>query len=273
MIQRGDFPCTAITFTRNSAASLEASVRSMLFCREHVLLDGGSTDGTLEIAASYGCRIVPQDKKYLNAEGRIIDYAGITNQGMSVATYPWMIVADADEYLDQRLIDEMQRIIMADVPGAYYVNRLYTLNGTVIDQASTYPNRQIRLWHRAAGDHYVKVVHEKLVLKPGIVPQILPGIQFVPLDPVEDMRRKLLRYLDLETQHAGGRGWADWFRVLWNKLLRIGLRMARIVKIRLLHPGATHLPLRYEWLYLWYPWQIVLRTCPLTYRGPTRRTP
>lgn len=267
---RGIAPCTALTFVKNSGKTLEACLQSALFCREHILLDGGSTDDTLALAAQYGCRVVPQSKAFLNAEGRIIDYAGITNQGIAEATYPWITIVDSDEYIDQKLIDEMQQRVAANVPGAFYVDRLYTLDGKVIKAASTYPNLQIRLWHSDTTTGFVKIVHERPALKPGVVPQILPGIQYVPLEPAADMRRKFLRYLGLEVRFAGGQGWWNWFRLLINKVLRIGLRTWRILKIRLTHRPSECLPLSYEWLHLWYPWMIVCWTCPPVFHRRSR---
>ncbi len=265
---RGDLPCTALTFTKNSAATLERCLLSGSFCAEHLLLDGGSTDGTLELAARYGCRVVLQDGRYLNPEGRIIDYAGITNQGIALATHPWITIVDSDEYLDDALVEAMKEAVRQDRRGAYYVRRLYTIDGRVIRAASTYPNVQIRLWHADCIDGFIKFIHERPKLRPGVRPTVLPGVQYVPLEPPADMRRKFLRYLDLETRYAGGRGWGDWLRLLWNKTTRIALRVLRIIRDRLTHKPSDCLPLAYEWLHLWYPWQIVIRTCPLWYRGP-----
>ncbi len=267
---RGDLPCTALTFVRNSAATLEACLQSGLFCAEHVLLDGGSTDATLEIAARFGCRVVPQDKKFLNAEGRIIDYAGITNQGIAAAAHPWVTIIDSDEYIDRQLVDAMTEHVKQNVPGAYYVDRLYTLDGRVIRYASTYPNRQIRLWHGDAINGFVKFIHERPDLKPGIKPTVLPGIQYVPLEPAADMRRKFRRYLDLEARFAGGYGWAAWLRLVWNKLSRMALRVLRIIKARLTHRWSDCLPLSYEYLHLWYPWRIVVETCPLVFNAKAK---
>lgn len=269
---RGTTPATALTFVKNSAASLEHCLQCMTWCSEHVLLDGGSTDATLEIAAQYGCRVIPQNKTFLNTEGRIIDYAGITNQGIAAAMYPWIIITDSDEYIDDALIAEMKKHIEVGKPEACFVERLYTLDDHVIRAASSYPNRQIRLFHKDAITEFVKVVHERPALKEGIIPLVLPGIQYVPLDPVEDLHKKYLRYLDLETVHAGGKGWMNWFRLLFNKMSRILWRSVRVLMLRLIHAPSDCLPLCYERLNNWYAWEIVKRTFPPTFHRNVKRT-
>ena len=237
-----------------------------MFAAEHVILDGGSTDGTLALAEEYGCTVIPQDTRYLNSEGRIIDYGNITNQGIGASEYDWITIIDSDEHLDSRVITEMQRIVKTQKPGAYNVNRLYTYYGHTIKHASTYPNHQIRLFHKDAITKFIKVVHERPELRPGITAKILPGVQFVPLIPYSELKQKFTRYLPLEARHAGGIGWIGWIAFVMDKNLRLGMRLLRILRGRLFHRWRDCLPLRYEFLYFWYAWAIILRVCPMVYK-------
>lgn len=262
-MQRGSCPCTALTLTRNSAKTLEQCLKSGLFCKEHLILDGGSTDGTLEIARRYGCRVLPQDRQCLSAEGRITDYSGIRNQGIKEAAYDWIVMIDSDEYLDEDCVREVERIVREESPGAYEVNRLYTYKGHIIRHASTYPNRQIRFFHKNAVTKFIKVVHERPELKPGFTPKVLPGVQYVPLLPLHELREKFERYLPLEIHHVGRLGLLSWVWLVIDKHLRLGMRFLRIIRDRLLHRWSDCLPLRYEFLYFRYAWAILWRTCPL----------
>ncbi|MBI3336793.1 glycosyltransferase family 2 protein [Candidatus Peregrinibacteria bacterium] len=265
-MNRGICPCTALTLTRDNAGTLEACLRSGLFCAEHVILDGGSVDGTVSLAEKYGCRVVPQDRNFLNTEGRIMDYGNIRNQGIKEATYPWVMITDSDEYLDKESIKVMERIVEEESPGAYDVNRLYTYRGHVIKYASTYPNRQIRFFHKDAITKFIKIVHERPELRPGISVKILPGIQYVPLTPLPDLKQKFRRYLPLEAKLVGGEGWMNWFWLVFDKNLRLAVRFFRIIRDRLLHRWRDCLPLRYEFLYFWYAWAILWYTCPLVFK-------
>ncbi len=262
-MNRGTLPCTALSMTRNNAGTLEPCLRSSLFCREHLILDGGSTDGTLELAAEYGCKVVQQSQEFLDATGRIINYGGVMNQGIALAEYPWIFNIDSDELLDQECILEIQKCVMNDIPSAFFANRFYSLNGRIIRYASAYPNEQIRLFHREAIEGFIKMVHERALLKPGIQPSILSGVMYVPLDTIAALRGKSLRYLEIERKEFGAHGWIPWLFFTWNKFLRMGLRILRIGKIRLFHRWSDCLPLSYEWLNIWYPWGLILKTCPL----------
>jgi glycosyltransferase involved in cell wall biosynthesis len=268
--KRGTCPCTALTFTRNSADMLEECLKSGQFAAQHLILDGGSTDGTLELAAQYGCSVIEQDKRLLNEEGRIIDYGNITNQGINAAQYPWITIIDSDEHLDQEVIDEMSRIVSEEQPGAYNVNRIYTYHGHPIKYASTYPNYQIRLFHKEAITKFIKVVHERPELRPGIKAQVLPGVQYVPLIPLLELKQKFTRYLPLEAQHAGKKSWLQWVLFTIDKILRLDMRLLRIIRGRLLHRWKDCLPLKYEFLYFWYAWAIIWRVCPLFFKKNSR---
>jgi glycosyltransferase involved in cell wall biosynthesis len=261
-MNRGILPCTAFTFVRDGAATLEETLRSCLFCEEHLLLDGGSTDGTAEMAAGYGCHVVPQSKQYLNTEGKIVDFAGIWNQGIRLAKHPWIVCLSSDEYFSDVLMQEIQARVQRNVPGVFFADRWYTLDGNAIQYASTYPNRQIRLFHRDAIEGFVKKVHERPALKPGIEPAVLRGNSFAPLEAIDDLRRKSRHYLLLEEHALGTLSWSEWFRFAWGKFLRMALRAWRILKIRLTRRSA-YLPLPYERLHLWYPWRLMIDTCPL----------
>ena len=57
---------------------------SCLPCREHVVPDEGSTDGTIDLVKRYGCRLLPQDRRFLSADGRIVDFGGIATLRITI---------------------------------------------------------------------------------------------------------------------------------------------------------------------------------------------
>lgn len=274
--KRGDVPASAITYVRNGGPAFEDCLRSVLFCKEHVVLDGGSTDGTVERARRYGCRVLPQDFKFLNAEGCIIDFGGIVNQAYQETRERWVVLLAADEAFDVELMESIKEVIRSGKKGAYFVNRYFVLDGHVMLHASTNPNHQIRLCHRDAVTGFQKVVHERPVLAPGITPRLLPrGLQRIPLtDSPGALKQKYRRYLALEEARSfSSFGWLRWTCFAFWRLLIMMVLMGRMLRFRILHDVRDCLPLRYDMLNIWYGWQLILRSCPLRRAGRITPTP
>ena len=48
---------SAFIITKNEAHRLVQCLESVAFCDEIIILDSGSTDGTVELAKQYGCKV------------------------------------------------------------------------------------------------------------------------------------------------------------------------------------------------------------------------
>ena len=79
-----------VVTTLNNAATLERSLASVPFADDIVLLDSGSTDATLEIAARYKARIFSEPFK---------GYAAQKQSALDKAAHAWTLLLDADEAL------------------------------------------------------------------------------------------------------------------------------------------------------------------------------
>ena len=79
----------------NAAASLPATLASVAGANDIVVVDGGSSDGTRELAASLGARVVTSSR------GRGLQLAA----GIAAAHGPWLLLLHADT----RLADGWQR--------------------------------------------------------------------------------------------------------------------------------------------------------------------
>ena len=86
-------------FLRKCLSSLKKQTYSNL---EIIIVDDGSTDSTLKIAESYGCRIVKNPKK-----GR----AEAKNEGMRQALGEYLVFIDSDMELTPRVIEECISIV------------------------------------------------------------------------------------------------------------------------------------------------------------------
>src|SRR3989344_857879 len=199
-----EIPCPVGILTKNSAGSLERALESVKDFAEILVCDGGSTDTTLDIAARYGARVMPQKKEFLDAQGYISDFSGVRNQTLNAASYDWYLYVDSDEYISPELAEEIRAIVSSRTGGAFNVFRRYVLGGREVECAASYPNRSMRFFSRRSSTGFRKIVHERPALRDGVVPEALTGTLFVPVD--EDISKALKRndrYIALEVKRKG----------------------------------------------------------------------
>ncbi len=106
---------------------------------EIIVLDSFSTDNTVEISKNKGA-IVKQQK--------FLGYIQQKNAALSFASNDYVLCLDADEALEENLINSIlhaKRTFSAD---AYYFNRCTNYCGRFIRNGSWYPNKKIRLFNK-----------------------------------------------------------------------------------------------------------------------------
>lgn len=265
-------PCTVQILSRNTAHVIGKCLDSLRSFAEVIVHDGYSSDGTRDIAAKYpNVTILDQDQAHLNEEGRITDFSKIRNQSMEAATYNWILVVDADEHIGVDLEREVREIVERDVPGVYQVFRQFYVNGEKIMHCAGYPTYQIRMFHRSAVNGYVKSIHEKLVLKPGVTKQILKTEIAVPLPPAHELETKYRRYLLMEARRQGVMPWGKWFKWVFFRNLRsiLGLTLLTLAT-RLTPKRGKRMPVVYEWQAIRHSFQVILYTFPPRVRRTLR---
>lgn len=235
-----------LTYT-SSIRCVEAAIRSALEFDEIIVCDGGSTDGTRELAESLGCRIIDQASEFIDDRGRLVNEAGVNEQILDVASNDWVFFLDHDELLTGELVAEIR--LVTDRPracGAYSVPRLYTLRGRVITCASVYPRYQTRLVHRDAVLGYRGIVHSPVVLREGEQTERLQRPMLVPQPPQRELWPKWRGYLRLEEASKANLTRSEWadqvLRPQWKQAKWIAFRTFKVWRTC----EGTRLPLRYE---------------------------
>lgn len=83
-------PLSAVVTTYNNAATLDACLASLGFADEVLVLDSGSDDATVQIAARHGARVVVEAFK---------GYGPQKQRALDLAAHDWVLLLDADEAL------------------------------------------------------------------------------------------------------------------------------------------------------------------------------
>ena len=132
---------------------------------EIVVLDSGSTDGTLDIAKRFGARCSFQPW---------LGYVGQKNKLLSLASNEWVFSLDADEELSTALSQEVRALKLDEPPpgdiSGFSMPRCVLYEGRWIRHGDWYPDRLIRLFRRDRARFAGGKVHERLELTGRVVP-------------------------------------------------------------------------------------------------------
>jgi glycosyltransferase involved in cell wall biosynthesis len=177
---------TIITF--NEAAHLDAAITSVAWADEIVVVDSGSTDGTIDIARRLATRVEVRDWP---------GYAAQKNYAASLARHDWILSIDADERVGATLGAALAAW-QAREPAArgYRVARTSWYLGTWIRTTDWYPDYQLRLYDRRAGAWQQARVHESVRVD-GAAGLLAGEIEHYPYTDVSDHLQRIDRYTTL----------------------------------------------------------------------------
>jgi glycosyltransferase involved in cell wall biosynthesis len=151
--------------TLNEAENLSRTLASVLFADEIVVVDSGSSDGTVEIAKSFGAKVFVEPWK---------GFAGQKNSAIDRCTGTWVLSLDGDEELTAELQREISAMLAAEdgsgspVDG-YRLRLRHVFLGRWMRRGGYYPDFKLRLFRRmtAAGVEQrfsERVVHESVTV-------------------------------------------------------------------------------------------------------------
>ncbi|WP_153102190.1 glycosyltransferase family 2 protein [Paraburkholderia hayleyella] len=186
--------------THNAAARLAECLQSVAFADDIVVLDGGSTDGTIDIARAHGARVIQQP-----------DWPGFgpqKNRAIEALDTTWVLSLDADEVVSPELAAAIRAAIAAPDAEVYAVDRLSCFCGQWIHHSGWYPDWIPRLFRRGCARFSDDLVHERLVFATSA--QRLHGkLLHHSYEDFETVLRKLDAYSSAAAQQryaAGQRG-------------------------------------------------------------------
>lgn len=120
---------------------------------EIIIVDGGSTDKTVRIAESFKAQIIHAPWKE--------DFAAQRNIGLQQAKGDWILVIDADEVYEKKLLEELLSLAQNNIGiDAFAFPRKNYIDGK---QTLVYPDRQTRFFKRDKKIRYEKLLHEQVV--------------------------------------------------------------------------------------------------------------
>lgn len=142
----------AVYNEENNLSSCLKSIKEL--AHEIVIVDGGSTDRTLDIAGEFGAKIIRTNNPanfHIN-KNKAIDEAG----------GDWVLQLDADEVVTEQLKDEVKKVIAKDSNiNGYWIPRKNFFLGKFLTKGGQYPDYTLRLYRRGKGRLPAENVHEQ----------------------------------------------------------------------------------------------------------------
>jgi glycosyltransferase involved in cell wall biosynthesis len=193
---------SACIITLNEADRIERCLEGVSFCDEIIVVDAHSSDGTRELAARLGARVIERDWP---------GYRSQKQYATDLAQHEWVLCVDADEWVTPPLRAEILALKARGFPGVdgYSVPRLTAYFGGFLHHGNAWPDRKIRLYRRSAARWVGYEVHEKIAVE-GRVGRLRAHLEHAAYRSLEDHLAKVDRYARLmaeEMHRAGRRCW------------------------------------------------------------------
>ncbi len=188
---------SATILTKNSESLLAEVLASLNWCDEVVILDTGSTDGTLALAASFA------NVTLHRLSGPFPGFGRAHRHAVELARHDWILSIDSDEIVSPLLAAEIASLRLD--PGTVYTIPFQNFyNGKHITTCGWAPDRHERLFNRTVTDFCTSEVHERVKVAGLTVAPLQCSIAHHSYRSTDDFLRKMAAYSRLfADQNAG----------------------------------------------------------------------
>lgn len=204
-------PFSVTIIALNAADQIEACLKSAAFADEIVVVDSGSTDGTVEIAKKYGARVIQQDWLGFGPQKQF---------AVEQASHDWVLCLDCDERVSERLHANIESTLHEPQFQAYQMPRCNRFMGRWLRHGEGYPDLSLRLFNRRSARWSEDTVHEKVVTVT-VIGKIDGDLLHESAESLSSYLDKQNRYTTLQAQTLFQRGKrASVLQLLFSPLLR-----------------------------------------------------
>ena len=165
---------SVVMIAKNEAPVIADCLERLDWADEIVVLDGGSSDETVEVARKY------TDKVFIESDWQ--GYGVQRQRAQSHASGDWVLMIDADEHVSAELKQSIQHVLQQDDRNkAYSMAILPWCFGRFLRHGGWYPAYKVRLYAKDKAAYGDQRVHEKLDFADGAVGPALMAINLASL--------------------------------------------------------------------------------------------
>lgn len=192
---------SAVIITRDAERLLGEVLAALAWCDETLVVDSGSTDGTLAIARAHGARVLHHAFEGFGPQKQF---------AAEQAAHDWVLAVDADEVVTPELARDIQAALAQVGAGtvphvAFELPRSLVFLGRLMRHGGEHRTPQLRLFDRRHGRYTPALVHERIVVggPVGRLQGVLLHDSYAGLDDYFD---KFNRYTTAAAQMLAQRG-------------------------------------------------------------------
>lgn len=157
---------------------------------EIVIVDGTSTDKTVEIAKEFGAKVFIRENPpnfHINKQ-----------KAIDACASEWILQMDADELISKELAHEIDEILTREnvEENGFWMPRKNFFLGRFLMKGGQYPDYTVRLYRKGKGKLPQKDVHEQAVIE-GKVGYLKHALLHYPYKDFNAYYRKWMRYNNL----------------------------------------------------------------------------
>ncbi len=147
---------SAVVLTKNEEQRITACLESIKWADEIIIVDGGSTDSTLQIVKKYTNNILTFSQE---------DFAARRNKAMEYAKGDWVLYVDSDERVLASLREEIEGLMKNGEFASYAISRKNIIFGNQVSYGPYKNDWVIRLFRKENFGEWFGKVHESANFK------------------------------------------------------------------------------------------------------------
>lgn len=184
----------------NEEEHIGQCLESLAWCEQVVLVDSGSDDATLEIAARF-----PNVSIHAYPFDNFIDQK---NHALSLCVHEWVVALDADEVLVPELIQEIQGLDFK--MAGYRIGRRSFIGAQEIRHGTWSPDYQLRLFRKSLARWGGTNPHETILLD-GKTDKLKTRMNHHSYHTKSEFVERNRRYIHMMVDHLAGKGRKTYF--------------------------------------------------------------
>lgn len=179
---------SAIIICCNESKHIRSCLESVQFADEIVIVDSGSTDGTVQICKAFTDNIIQTDWP---------GYGPQKNRALAHASSDWVLSIDADEVVSEALQEEIVNLLKRPPEHTgYTIPRRSSYLGKTIRHGDWRHDQPLRLFKRTHAQFSDDIVHEHVQVD-GSLGQCQQFMHHTAFESVEEVLNKLNHYSSL----------------------------------------------------------------------------